>query len=159
MRIYLFFSKYFIIFTVMVLTTSCIGVGFVKEANKVYNGHFIPKKEAGYIEIEFPITRSVNYIEPNIELVSKADLLKKWGKPNKIISNDDIDKWIYTRELALNGFIIAAIIPIPILLPVGKRNTEIFFKDDKVEILLYKEGKVNFMGCWLPIKAGCKKFD
>lgn len=156
MMICLIFRNILVIFVVMVLTTSCIGIGFIKETSKAYNGHFIPKKEAGYIEMEFPITRSANYIEPNIELVSKADLLKIWGKPNKIINTD---AWIYKRELALTGVVIAAIIPIPILFPVGKRNTEIFFKDDKVELLLYRKGGTNFMGCWLPIKAGCKNFD
>lgn len=62
-------------------------------------------------------------------LTTKEDILAKKGEPYKKITNGDREDWFYKRELAWGGIVPQFfLIPIPLLLPYGYRNTVINFE-------------------------------
>lgn len=66
---------------------------------------------------------------------TKADFLKKWGEPDKIIStSENQETWIYERHLWC-GVIPIVIIPIPLVLPVCDGFDRIYFVGNESKLL------------------------
>ena len=66
-----------------------------------------------------------------IKCWTKADFLKEWGKPVKIISTSENEEtWIYERRLWCGLIPIYLLIPAPLLLPVCGGFDRIEFQDN-----------------------------
>jgi len=66
---------------------------------------------------------------------TKADFLKSWGEPDKIIStSENQETWIYERLLWC-GVIPMVIIPIPLVLPVCDGFDKIYFVGNEAKLL------------------------
>jgi len=66
---------------------------------------------------------------------TKADFLKEWGEPDKIIStSEDQQTWIYERHLWC-GVIPMVFIPIPLVLPVCDGFDKIYFMGNEAKLL------------------------
>lgn len=66
---------------------------------------------------------------------SKAEFLKDWGEPDKIISNkENMETWIYNRKLWC-GVVPVLILPIPLILPVCDGFDRIDFKENNARNL------------------------
>ena len=65
-----------------------------------------------------------SYIRDKSEAFStKEELLKEWGKPDKIEKNDIVERFIYNGSLQFSGiFAVVMIVPIPIIFPSQRRH-------------------------------------
>ena len=53
--------------------------------------------------------------------LSKTDMETLYGKPEKIVTEENnIEQWYYPNGLKWRGVIVSVIVPIPLILPVGK---------------------------------------
>lgn len=59
-------------------------------------------------------------------------LAKYWGAPDEITHQDDgREVWEYKQGLRWNGAVVAFIIPVPLILPVGNNHIEFTFDSDR----------------------------
>lgn len=78
---------------------------------------------------------SVNKERLTPKASTKAEFLKKWGDPDKVISAaEKEDVWVYERNLWC-GVIPIAIIPVPLILPVCDGFDKIYFLDGNAKRL------------------------
>jgi len=63
-------------------------------------------------------------------VVSDTELRSAWGEPDEVtILGDGTERWTYVGGLRWNGVVLfAAIIPIPLLVPVGRELVTIRFR-------------------------------
>jgi hypothetical protein len=84
------------------------------------DANLVLKKERGFVGNQLG--------EPKVK---KEDALRTWGPPEKARHEGQAEVWEYRRELAWSGpFVVIGFIPIPLVVPVGYRNTHLFFTDD-----------------------------
>ncbi len=60
------------------------------------------------------------------EIITKENVKKYWGEPEKIYTENGMENWLYTRHRWV-GVTIAVIIPVPLILPVGTDTATISF--------------------------------
>jgi hypothetical protein len=59
---------------------------------------------------------------------TKADIRQVWGEPDAITLTGGTEKWLYKGKLSWGGvMVIAIVVPVPILVPVGRDSTELIF--------------------------------
>ena len=95
------------------------------------------------------------------KLYTRQEIQALWGKPNYTkTADDDSEVWIYRRELAWSGVyaFVAIIIPIPLplIIPVGTRNTELYFKDNNLKSAIYRDGEMKGYAAICGISDGPK---
>ena len=82
---------------------------------------------------------------------TKEDFLRDWGKPDKItIISETLETWVYERNLWC-GYIPAAVVMVPLVLPVCDGFDELTFTGDVATYLYTKRSRMS--GCYLP--GGC----
>ena len=62
----------------------------------------------------------------------KADVLKAWGQPDSKKLKGEIEYWRYEHGLAWAGLIPVLIVPVPLVLPVGKNGATLAFSGDEL---------------------------
>lgn len=63
----------------------------------------------------------------------KFDVLQAWGEPDAKKVGGEIEYWIYKQDsLAWAGLIPMVIIPIPLVVPVGKNSVTLGFSGDEL---------------------------
>ncbi|MFT7099202.1 MAG: hypothetical protein ACJAS6_001076 [Rickettsiales bacterium] len=142
------------------LLQSCIGVSVVTEKEKVisYPQFEIGKARLNYSDLDF--MRKMSYHKrSHSPRYSKEDIRILWGDPDKITKNDDLEYWAYKREIGFSGVVIGAVIPIPLLVPVGYRDTVLVFKDDKVQSIKKERGGHSYGFFCITIICSSKNFD
>ena len=76
-----------------------------------------------------------------------AQVLTLWGEPNeKRVSESDpeMEIWIYNTGMGWSGiFIMAVVVPIPVLAPVGQRTTILTIKNKEVVYGVHHFGGIN----------------
>jgi hypothetical protein len=81
--------------------------------------HEMPKKDLSVL--------SRNWREDRFNM---HDVENEWGPPLEIVNvNDKVQEWKYKTGLRWRGFILVAIIPIPLGVPVGRESTTFTFTD------------------------------
>lgn len=120
--------------SIVFLFSGCIGIGTVVSDKRIYT----PK-----------------------QLMSKEDILATKGEPYKKVINDNHESWFYRRELAWGGIIPTVILPIPLLLPYGYRDTVINFKDNNQTSTEEEYGNTSTLLCGplVPMIHGAKGDD
>ena len=65
--------------------------------------------------------------------VSKADVLKKWGEPSQKIKDGELERWVYKLDdLSWTGIMPLVIIPISLMIPMGRYRTSMTFSGDRL---------------------------
>ena len=113
----------------------CVGVASVTEGIKFQysNPEILPKM--GEIQTQ---SRSVL-------TYSDDQLVELWGKPDTIEyihsqGGKATEQWIYSREIGWSGVIAFVVIPIPLVVPVGYRDTILTIENGRVVHGKYMSG-------------------
>jgi hypothetical protein len=73
---------------------------------------------------------------PHPKISTKAEFLKEWGKPVKIIATSENEEtWIYERHLWCGAVPIIFLLPVPLLLPVCDGFDRIEFQGNEAKRL------------------------
>jgi len=106
----------------------CVGVAFISSTGTEFSDvYYKPASEHGELKLG-----------EEQRTISKAQILLAWSEPDEIISVDESTvRWVYYRELAWHGMVVFAVVPIPLIIPFGSRNTEVIIEEDIVTKILY----------------------
>ncbi|MBK7975390.1 MAG: hypothetical protein IPK07_19600 [Deltaproteobacteria bacterium] len=64
---------------------------------------------------------------------TKPAIEARWGEPDHVATSGESPTWFYLRERAFSGlFLVAFIVPVPIVVPVGHRHTVLHFLGDEL---------------------------
>ena len=97
------------------LFIGCVGIGMVVSDKRSGNSIYSLKKVTTF---EFK------------ETLDKKDIIALRGEPYKKVVEGNHEDWYYRRELAWGGIIPVIILPIPLLLPYGYRDTTMKFENN-----------------------------
>lgn len=112
--------RMFVALCSLVMLSGCVGVGMIQEHTYSDDANLVLTKERGFIDKQLG--------QPKVK---KEDALRAWGPPEKVGYEGQIEVWEYRRELAWSGpFAVLGFIPIPLVFPVGYRNTYLYFTED-----------------------------
>lgn len=105
----------------LVVLSGCVGVALIHEQTVTEEAtSWELTNKPGYI-----------HIDPEQPSIEKDDALGAWGSPERTRHEGQDEIWVYRRELAWSGpFVIIGFIPVPLVMPVGYRNTHLYFTDD-----------------------------
>jgi len=136
------------IFTIIILLllTSCVGIGVFHKSNKLKNDVF----PFGF---ECFKDNNKNYKHCFPRSVRKKDLIKKLGAPyysEKVGENEE--KLVYKSGFGWSGINIMLGIPIPIGIPTYKKNKYFYFKND--DLLKAQEECPELFGIWCGFSGG-----
>jgi hypothetical protein len=151
-------TRHFIIKTTIfsalipLVLTGCVGAGPVvtKTAISTPYGNMCPSKEIG---IFFPCK------EGEVAAKKSEDFLEVWGEPKSREVKDGREQLTYNNGVAWRGLVIFAIVPIPLMLPVGQNGITLTFENDSLVQISREYGQGNFAICGLhsegPDPIGC----
>ena len=62
--------------------------------------------------------------------IGEEDVLRAWGEPDEIRRTEQTVVWVYRHGIAFGGAVITiGFVPIPLVAPVGRQQTEVGFED------------------------------
>lgn len=144
--------------SILSLLTGCAGVMVVREALESYD------------QPPFALDRKVGFFDQSnyklrerglVEATTRADVLSRWGEPARRSTNGTSERWHYERELAWSGIVAYAIVPIPLVVPVGYRKTVAEFNGDTLVRMSREVGRERGGVCGLVYRhnfeLGCVK--
>jgi len=97
----------------------CLGGTVVRQATTTDDSNIALENERGYIS---KAQRDIEY--------KKEDVLQLWGPPYARDTDGQNERWKYHRETAFSGLFLEIILPVPLVVPVGYRDTTLIFSDD-----------------------------
>ncbi|MDP9141882.1 MAG: hypothetical protein M3O62_13945 [Pseudomonadota bacterium] len=124
------------------LLSGCVGGSLLSKATRDHQAFHLSKTK-GWV-----IPHSAACSEP-ISDYTKKQVLELWGPPDKKAGQGAEEKWVYHRGWGWSGlFAMAVIVPIPLLAPVGYRDTTLHFKGETVQSITEEltETKVRLCG-------------
>ena len=158
------FLKLLSVFLISLLLQNCVGFGAgvirgeILESAGVSNEHFITlSSDVGEFSDQNLRDKSTRDYYKTPIIYTKQEIINLWGQPSyKKTDKDGSEVWVYRRELAWSGLIayVAVIIPLPLPLiaPVGTRNTELYFEGENLKRAVYYDGDIKNIfgvGCGL----------
>lgn len=109
-----------------------------------------PSPESGHLEY-----CTTNMAPPNTQIQFRSI----WGEPKSKGTSNEVEYWTYNGDLAWRGLVIFAIIPIPLLVPVGHNDVTLYFKRGKLTQITEEYGYGSYAICGLhsegPDPVGC----
>jgi len=132
-----------VLICLLLITQGCIGFSVIskKELGVNYPNFKVNQERLSYQDIHLQSLAASAPFPSHYAKYTKNDVLKMWGKPEKEEEKNDKSYWIYKREIGFSGVILGAIIPVPLLVPVGYRNTIMVFKDNQLETIVREAGR------------------
>jgi len=109
----------------------CVGVGVLRSRTKVINNPEI----SSYSDTPQPVSREKVSAATNTVVYTAEWLRKNWEKPDHIshVAGTSEEIWIYKSDRIWEGVIpIIVIIPIPLVLPVGRESVRLTLRDGRV---------------------------
>lgn len=119
-----------VLFCIIQILSGCVGIASFTEHSKNSTRFPVPFLKVGHYgtqptEVFLQDNRLVSRpIDPS--RITKQKLINIWGEPDSIEyikGGRTIEQWIYNREIGWSGIVVFIGIPIPLLVPVGYRNT------------------------------------
>ena len=145
-----------LIVTTLLLLAGCVGGGpvltntttkQVAQPNSKYE-NFCPSAEVGQLLA----------CKDNVDL-SKQAFVRAWGEPKSRVIRDGKEILTYNKDIAWRGLVVFAILPIPLMLPVGHNEIMLHFQSDKLVQVDYEYGYGSYAICGLhsegPNGFGC----
>jgi hypothetical protein len=118
----MYFSKQVLLmFSLIPLLSSCIGVGVLYPKNLATIDHPQVGPTLGY------------YSPGGLNNPAKCSEIKsRWGDPNNTSLNGNETTLVYKQGLVWAGVMPIVVVPIPLALPVGRKNTTLICVDDAI---------------------------
>jgi hypothetical protein len=89
---------------------------------------------------------------------NKSELTAAWGKPDRVIpQGPGTEIWRYPNGFNWHGVVLMIGIPIPLMLPLSRSYTEVYFAEDKAEWALTSYGSWSG-GCLCPDNEGSMRY-
>lgn len=111
------------------LLTACAGVVVIHNPKKNYDGMQFKLMGRGYISGS---EERISY--------QKADVLQAWGEPDSKKAKGEIEYWRYEQDgLAWAGLVPVLVIPVPLVVPVGKNHATLGFSGDELVSAVRKD--------------------
>jgi hypothetical protein len=108
--------------SIVPLLNGCLGGAVIQRSAMSDDSNIALKDERGYI------VNKVHGVE-----YSKQEVLQLWGPPYAKDLEGETEAWRYHREIAFSGLmLVVVVVPVPLLVPVGYRDTILFFSNDKL---------------------------
>lgn len=109
--------------------TGCAGMAVVHESVQTYDTPpFALDRRVGFFEHD-----DYNFRQRGLVIAAtKEDVLNRWGAPARRSADGASERWHYKREIGWSGMIAFVIVPIPLLVPVGYRETVVEFSGDSL---------------------------
>jgi len=131
--------------------SACVGLGFIHERERTFTyerelvlriWNLYPERgDVGY---------SYGFESKYQEKHEKEDVLKMWGPPDKTEVQGSTEIWVYQREMGFSGpWLMIVVIPIPLVAPVGYRNTILHFSGDSLVKIVKEEATPSGFLCGL----------
>lgn len=134
-----FGSKMLVVLCSLLALSGCVGVGMIHEGINSDDANLVLKNERGFIDKQLE--------QPKVK---KEDALQTWGMPERTRHEGQAEVWVYRRELAWAGpFVVLGFIPIPLVVPVGYRNTHLYFTNDVLTKVIREFGGLTGAICGL----------
>jgi hypothetical protein len=90
---------------------------------------------------------------------TSEDFRRAWGEPKSIEQITSQTRWTYNIDVAWRGLVVFAVIPIPLMLPVGHNELFLSFENDRLVEIKREYGEGNYAICGLhsegPNGFGC----
>lgn len=117
------------------LLSGCMGIGFVRSRTTRFD------------DME-------RYFQnmPGTSPRAAATLQQHWGEPReKLALNDGRETWIYGHDLRWSGVMLYLLLPIPLLVPVGRETTSVDFENGQaVSVSRVEESEICYICGFLP---------
>jgi hypothetical protein len=134
MKMKLFFTA--ISLGIAITVSGCVGVGVVTSANpRVWD--VSDKDNSGVCPTQFSNVRdnsTINAVascpKADLQKVTPEKLIKMWGRPDSDKTAEGYRTIGYDQELTWRGIVVFAIIPVPLLVPLGQNEDTFIFKGD-----------------------------
>ncbi len=116
-------NKLFLLLTTLVFLQGCIGAGVIGNVTATIQNPLIGP-EKGTLRPE----------NGNQPWINADELIRYWGPPDKVkMIAPGLEIWKYNFGLRWNGIgIMAVVLPVPIMLPVGRNFIEFKVKDNRI---------------------------
>lgn len=118
-----------------VVQAGCVAAGVGYEGNESFRQEFpiVAQKRATFDLAPVTMDMRVSKWWVN-RIVKKEDFLKAWGQPDRVVTKEEQEQWLYRKGVRWNGLFILPIVPIPIplLVPVGWKEFTVEFTGDNV---------------------------
>lgn len=76
------------------------------------------------------------------KVLTKEDILRIWGQPKRMYTEEGRDIWIYNHDLAWRGIAPIIFFPIPLLIPAGMNEKGFEFDNDRLVVSWKESGAV-----------------
>lgn len=139
------------IFIIAFLLSGCVGVATMHNPEKKHEELNFKLMGRGFL---------FDYQEKNHNY-SKSDVIEIWGKPDNKEVRGSVEYWRYKQEgLAWAGVIPMIVIPIPLVVPVGRNSVTLGFNGNELVSATsqYRDGSLAVCGVFLMDQPSGFKF-
>lgn len=119
--------------------SGCFGFGFYHQGEDAFPPTSLSRRERG--EVFGP-----HYDGRRNQPYAKDEVLQVWGKPDTRLVSESNEIWTYHRELGFSGPMIGVLFPIPLVVPVGYRDTRLHFSGNTLTKVVLERGRLSFCG-------------
>jgi hypothetical protein len=112
-----------------VLFQGCVGIDVEKTENQVYQNPHI-SNSASALGLKYPGASKTNSF-----VCTTTWLEEHWGKPSRITRNqtgNQTETWTYKFGLIWNGVTPIVLVPVPLIVPVGREQIHFVIQDGHV---------------------------
>lgn len=116
-------KRFIFLFPVLIINTGCAVVGIESNASRTIKNPDLTTERAklNCDTLDEPKPRSLASLK-----VSGQQLEKAWGKPDKIRTTKEGEKWTYKGSLRWNGmWALVMVVPVPLVIPTGHNSMDV----------------------------------
>ncbi len=130
------------IFCLSLVLYGCVGAAMLYKDTVPYNSDIILLSEKGYVKSIKPSG------DPSIH--KTKDVLERWGPPDKKEIDGTMEVWTYHHGITFSGvWLMVVIVPIPLVVPVGREDTFLYFTDNTLTKVEREYGRAPGVACGL----------
>ena len=116
-------SRSLLILLITIMLQGCVGGMVLHQNNRTFNG-------VGVVNADMPPTTSKCKNASTNE--NTKTIQSRYGLPTSIETNGDAETWRYKGSLGWSGIVPILVIPIPLIVPTGHRDTVLNFSNGKL---------------------------
>lgn len=133
--------------------SGCVGVGAVApssiEHTNTNNEYYTRSIELTHDYKDNNRLVRHNYaVNKEIRHLSESEALRDWGAPDEITSNASNTTWTYRgQRLRWGGLVLHILITIPLAIPVGKEQFDLYFEHGQLVKLTHHTSRTSLLIC------------
>ena len=148
----------FVSFLAVSLLAGCVGAGPIITKNRLTNVSAKPDVRESVCPTN-QIGKFAVCVAGQASPPSPDDFRKYWGEPKSYQESSGVKRLKYNGDIAWRGLLVFAILPIPLMIPVGYNEIILSFENDRLIEVNMEYGDGRFAICGLhsegPDPIGC----